>query len=41
MTDLDAKANLHRYLREAREALLGKLDGLSEYVVRRAEEPVT
>jgi uncharacterized damage-inducible protein DinB len=39
MTDLDAKANLHRYLREAREALLGKLDGLSEYDVRRPLVP--
>ena len=34
MTD-DAKATLHRYLRSAREALLWKLDGLSEYDVRR------
>ncbi|WIN00437.1 DinB family protein [Actinoplanes oblitus] len=39
MTDLDAKANLHLYLREAREALLGKLDGLSEYDVRRPLVP--
>ncbi|WP_433381657.1 DinB family protein [Actinoplanes sp. CA-142083] len=39
MTDLDAKANLHRYLREAREALLGKLDGLPEYDVRRPLVP--
>jgi uncharacterized damage-inducible protein DinB len=39
MTDLDAKAHLHRYLREAREALLGKLDGLSEYDVRRPLVP--
>ena len=39
MTDLDAKENLHRYLREAREALLGKLDGLSEYDVRRPLVP--
>ncbi|GAA0434378.1 hypothetical protein Aca07nite_00680 [Actinoplanes capillaceus] len=39
MTDLDAKANLLRYLREAREALLGKLDGLSEYDVRRPLVP--
>jgi len=39
MTDLDAKANLHRYLREARGALLGKLDGLSEYDVRRPLVP--
>ncbi|GIG88756.1 DinB family protein [Plantactinospora endophytica] len=39
MRDLDAKANLHRYLREAREALLGKLEGLSEYDVRRPLVP--
>src|SRR4051794_11219241 len=39
MTELDAKANLHRYLREARTALLGKLDGLSEYDVRRPLVP--
>lgn len=31
----DAKADLHRYLVEGREALLWKLDGLSEYDVRR------
>ena len=30
-----SKAVLHRYLRSAREALLWKLDGLSEYDVRR------
>jgi uncharacterized damage-inducible protein DinB len=30
-----AKADLHRYLGAAREALLSKLDGLSEYDVRR------
>ena len=35
MTDSEAKAHLHRYLRTAREALLWKLDGLSEYDVRR------
>jgi len=39
MTDLDAKANLHLHLREAREALLGKLDELSEYDVRRPLVP--
>ncbi|MFB9237607.1 DinB family protein [Plantactinospora siamensis] len=39
MTDLDAKANLQQYLREGREALLGKLDGLSEYDVRRPLVP--
>ncbi len=31
----DAKAHLQRYLQIAREALLWKLDGLSEYDVRR------
>jgi uncharacterized damage-inducible protein DinB len=30
-----AKDDLHRYLRRAREALVWKLDGLSEYDVRR------
>lgn len=30
-----AKADLHHYLRAAREALLSKLDGLDEYDVRR------
>ncbi|SEL78620.1 DinB family protein [Nonomuraea pusilla] len=41
MTERDAglKADLHRYLREAREAVLGKLDGLSEYDVRRPLTP--
>jgi len=39
MAELDAKANLHRYLREAREALLGKLEALSEYDVRRPLVP--
>jgi hypothetical protein len=39
MTDLDTKAHLHRYLREAREALLGKLDGVPEYDVRRPLVP--
>ena len=29
------KADLHRYLKRAREDLLGKLDGASEYDVRR------
>lgn len=33
------KDDLHRYLREARVALLGKLDGLSEYDVRRPLVP--
>ncbi len=31
MTGSDPKEDLHRYLRAAREALLWKLDGLSEY----------
>ena len=35
----DPKALLHRYLRVAREALLWKLDGLSEYDVRRPLVP--
>lgn len=33
------KADLHRYLQGAREALLWKLDGLSEYDVRRPMTP--
>ncbi|MET8150979.1 DinB family protein [Actinoplanes sp. NPDC049668] len=36
---MDAKADLHRYLRQARVALLGKLDGLSDYDVRRPLVP--
>lgn len=39
MTDVDMKAYLHRYLRTAREALLWKLDGLSEYDTRRPLTP--
>ncbi|TMR98316.1 DinB family protein [Nonomuraea basaltis] len=35
MIESDPKADLHRYLQRAREALLWKLDGLSEYDVRR------
>ena len=35
----DPKAVLHRYLRVAREAILWKLDGLSEYDVRRPMTP--
>jgi uncharacterized damage-inducible protein DinB len=31
----DPKADLHKYLKQAREDLLWKLDGLSEYNVRR------
>lgn len=39
MTGQDVKADLHRYLQRAREALLWKLDGLSEYDVRRPMTP--
>ena len=39
MTGSDAKADLHRYLQDAREALLWKLDGLSEYDIRRPMVP--
>jgi uncharacterized damage-inducible protein DinB len=35
MTEADPKADLHRYLRAARESLLWKLDDLSEYDLRR------
>lgn len=38
-TDSGPKADLHRYLRAARDALLWKLDGLSEYDVRRPLTP--
>jgi uncharacterized damage-inducible protein DinB len=39
MTPPDEKADLHRYLTIAREALLWKLEGLSEYDVRRPMVP--
>jgi uncharacterized damage-inducible protein DinB len=39
MTETDPKADLHRYLQAAREALLWKLEGLSEYDVRRPLTP--
>ncbi len=39
VTGSDPKADLHRYLRAAREALLWKLEGLSEYDVRRPMVP--
>jgi hypothetical protein len=39
MTGSDAKADLHRYLQAAREALLWKLNGLSEYNIRRPMVP--
>jgi uncharacterized damage-inducible protein DinB len=35
MTDKGAKADLQRYLQSARDALVWKLEGLSEYDVRR------
>lgn len=35
----DPKDDLHRYLRRAREALLWKLEGLSEYDIRRPMTP--
>jgi uncharacterized damage-inducible protein DinB len=39
MAEADPKADLHRYLKVAREALLWKLDGLSEYDIRRPMVP--
>lgn len=39
MLESDPKAHLHHYLRTAREALLWKLDGLSEYDIRRPLTP--
>ncbi|MFE4057055.1 DinB family protein [Streptomyces sp. NPDC059096] len=39
MTASDPKTDLLRYLQEARDALLWKLDGLSEYDVRRPLTP--
>ena len=39
MTQPDPKADLHRYLQSARDALVWKLDGLSEYDVRRPMTP--
>lgn len=39
MTGSDPKADLHRYLQAARKALLWKLDGLSEYDIRRPMTP--
>ena len=35
MTGVDTKEDLHLYLRGARESLVWKLDGLSEYDIRR------
>jgi uncharacterized damage-inducible protein DinB len=39
MTGSDPKAELHHYLRAARQALLWKLEGLSEYDIRRPMVP--
>lgn len=39
MTSSDAKAELHSYLRGARETLVWKLDGLGEYDIRRPMTP--
>ena len=39
MTGSDPKADLRRYLQEARDALLWKLDGLTEYDIRRPLVP--
>jgi len=39
MAESDPKADLHRYLQDAREALLWKLDGLPEYDIRRPLVP--
>jgi hypothetical protein len=39
MTDSDFKADLRRYLQDSRDSLLWKLDGLSEYDVRRPLVP--
>jgi hypothetical protein len=39
MTGTDPKADLRRYLQEGRDAMLWKLDGLSEYDIRRPLVP--
>ena len=39
MTETDQKAELHRYLKSGREAMIWKLDGLSEYDARRPLTP--
>ncbi|MGW6707773.1 DinB family protein [Streptomyces sp. NPDC054956] len=39
MTGTDPKADLHFYLQSARDALLWKLEGLSEYDARRPHTP--
>lgn len=39
MTSSGQKADLHRYLQQARDAMLWKLDGLTEYDIRRPLVP--
>jgi uncharacterized damage-inducible protein DinB len=39
MTDTDPKTHLHQYLQHARDAVVWKLDGLSEYDIRRPMTP--
>lgn len=39
MSESDQKADLHRYLQAARDALVWKLEGLSEYDIRRPLVP--
>jgi uncharacterized damage-inducible protein DinB len=39
MSDADEKQTLHRYLQNAREVLVWKLDGLSDYDIRRPMTP--
>ncbi|MCF3962622.1 DinB family protein [Streptomyces fuscigenes] len=39
MTATDARSDLHFYLQSARDALLWKLEGLSEYEIRRPSTP--
>ncbi len=39
MTDYDPKADLQLYLQRSRDALLWKLDGLTEYDIRRPMTP--
>src|SRR5215475_14578202 len=39
MSEADEKQTLHRYLQNARAVLLWKLDGLSDYDVRRPMTP--
>jgi hypothetical protein len=39
VTEVDEKQTLRRYLQEARDALLWKLEGLSDYDIRRPMTP--